>query len=124
MSVLDEGWYARLVDAGSSLPSRPAASGRLAFGPTEKRSQVEPHHVVIIDGRVTEAGPGLLDDADLTFLLPAADFEALWQGELDLPVAFMQGRAKLTGSSAALMDLLPLLRQPEWSEALAQAATG
>lgn len=124
MSVLDDGWFERLVDAGAALPEIKGASGRLSFGTTEKRSEVEPHHVVIVDGRITEASDGLLDDTDLTVLLPAADLEALWRGDIDLVVAFMQGRAKLAGPSAVLMDLIPVLRGPEWSEALAQAASG
>jgi hypothetical protein len=123
-SVLTNGWFSRLVERGRSLPELPGASARVSFGPSERRSSIEPHHVVIVDGRVDAAGTGLLEDGELTVLLSSDDVEALWRGQVDLPVAFMQGRAKVVGSTGVLLGLLPLLRSPAWSELLASCVDG
>ena len=121
-AVFTDEWFDGLVARSGALPEVPGATARISIGPNEKRTQVEPHHVVLVDGRVVAAGSGLLDDADLTVLLSSHDIDALWRGELDLPVAFMQGRAKVVGSTGVLLGLLPLLRSHEWAELLRSTA--
>jgi hypothetical protein len=121
-AVLTDGWFKRLVEQGGALPQLPGATASISIGPNEKRAQIEPHHVVLVDGRVDAAGSGLLDDADLTVLLSSHDIDIFWRGELDLPVAFMQGRAKVVGSTSVLLGLLPLLRSDAWAQLLQSTA--
>ena len=45
---------------------------------------------------------------DVTLTLTDADARAVLAGELDLAVAFMQGRMKVAGAMAPLLDLLAL----------------
>ena len=49
-----------------------------------------------------------LPGADLTLTLTDADARAVVAGELDPSVAFMQGRMKVAGDMAPLLDLLAL----------------
>jgi len=68
----------------------------------------DPQFVITFDGgklRVTPLQPG--DDASLVFTAKAADAEALQNGDLNLNVAFMQGRVKAAGDMTKLMELLP-----------------
>jgi hypothetical protein len=45
-------------------------------------------------------------DAPVVFTATPADADALAAGELDLAVAFMQGRVKAAGDGKALLELL------------------
>jgi putative sterol carrier protein len=52
------------------------------------------------------------DGGTLTFLVEHRDFALIKAGTLDPAVAYMQGRLKVTGDMAALLDLLPALPRP------------
>ena len=56
--------------------------------------------------------------------LSAADAAAVGAGALALDVGFMQGRVKIVGSMRVVLDLLPLLRSPEYGAAVGAGATG
>jgi len=61
------------------------------------------------DGRIAGAMASATEaDADVTVTLGYADFLSMAQGALDLNAAFMQGRAKATGSTVALLELVPV----------------
>lgn len=60
--------------------------------------------ITVDDGGLTVAP--LDGDAPLIFTAVPADAELLAAGELDLAVAFMQGRVKAAGDGAALLALL------------------
>lgn len=55
------------------------------------------------DGLVVAPPEG---DAPVIFTATPADADALAAGELDLAVAFMQGRVKAAGDGRALLELL------------------
>jgi hypothetical protein len=59
-------------------------------------------------GRLVEVAAGPAPDADATLTLSAADAQAVLSGDLDLSVAFMQGRLKVAGAMALVLDLLAL----------------
>lgn len=65
---------------------------------------------VIDDGRLVDARVGSLDTADLTVTIGYDDAASIDRGELDPSVAYMQGRLKVSGDLAKLMQLLPLTR--------------
>lgn len=48
----------------------------------------------------------------LTLLVKHDDWLRLRAGELDVSVAYMQGRIKVTGDMGALIDLLPTIPMP------------
>lgn len=51
-------------------------------------------------------------DGVLTLLAKHDDWLLLLAGELDVSVAYMQGRLKVTGDTGALFDLLPTIPLP------------
>ncbi len=69
--------------------------------------------VTVADGRVTVTPlePGV--DAPVVFTAKASDADAVSAGELNLSVAYMQGRMKPAGDMAALIRLLQSAHPPE-----------
>lgn len=65
-------------------------------------------YVVGADKHVVEP-PG---DGELTVIAAPDVFALLTSGELDVAVAYMQGRVKITGDQAALYELLPDIPVP------------
>lgn len=65
-------------------------------------------YVVGDDRHVVEA-PGA---GDLTVLVAPDVWALLIAGTLDMSVAYMQGRIKVTGDTGALLDLLPTIPLP------------
>jgi SCP-2 sterol transfer family len=74
------------------------------------------------DGRLTDTAvrPDTEPDpdAEVTVTTPYDDVRLLAAGDLDLSVAVMQGRAKVAGSTAALVAVLPATRGGEFRSAL------
>ena len=66
------------------------------------------HYVVGADTYDVEA-PG---DGELTVIATPDVWARLTGGELDVAVAYMQGKVKITGDQAALYDLLPDIPLP------------
>jgi putative sterol carrier protein len=62
-------------------------------------------YVITVDDSGLTVAP-LDGDAPVVFTAAPADVEALQSGELDLNVAFMQGRVKAAGDMKALYALL------------------
>jgi len=54
------------------------------------------------------SGAGTVPSPDVTLTLTDTDARAVLSGELGLSVAFMQGRMKVAGDMAPLVDLLAL----------------
>ncbi|MGE3619698.1 MAG: SCP2 sterol-binding domain-containing protein [Acidimicrobiia bacterium] len=86
-------------------------------GVVQGRSGRVTHHLVAGDGGLVGSGPGPAERADLTVLLAPGDLARLARGELALDVAYMQGVAKVSGSTAHLLTLLELWRDPSWATA-------
>lgn len=83
-----------------------------------------PFSTIVTDGALAGSVAGEdLDGADLVVHLSAADAAALGSGSLTLDEGFMQGRVKIEGSMGLVMDLLPLLRSPDYGKAVAAGAT-
>jgi putative sterol carrier protein len=80
---------------------------------------------VVTDGALASTVPGEEPDgADLVVSLGTAEAAALGSGELLLDEGFMMGKIKIEGSMGMVMELLPLLRSPEYGAAVAAGAAG
>ena len=115
-AFLTDEWFALVVDASSSLPSRPGVSAALqcvvAGAPAGKLQFV----VRVVDGRVTEMTMGKSDQVDCTLQCPYALATALARGEVDRDVAFMRGDLKIDGAYAAfILRLQPLFESDEFA---------
>jgi hypothetical protein len=108
---------------GASLPERPGASARIQHVVTGAPEGEVAYTIQIVDGRVAGTSVGRDDDgADCTFLEPYAEAEQMARGELDLHVGFMRGRLKMSGSSGALLDVLPCTQSDEYRDLVSQVA--
>jgi hypothetical protein len=67
-------------------------------------------HWVIEEGRLTKAGLGQAEKADVVLTVAWSDATSIQRGDLDPNVAFMQGRLKVAGSMGAMLDLLKWVR--------------
>jgi len=65
-------------------------------------------HAAFEGGCLVGSGTGTVPSPDVTLTLTDADARAVLSGELDLSVAFMQGRMKVAGAMAPLLDLLAM----------------
>jgi hypothetical protein len=68
-------------------------------------------HVLVRDG-LGSAGPGSIDDPDLTVALSAEDFMAMVQGDLDAQFAYITGKMTMRGDQALGPLLGSLLNEP------------
>jgi hypothetical protein len=121
-------WLRSLAELGAALPARPGATASLSVVVTGGPDGEVAWRCSFVDGRVAsvEPGPAAEGDADLVVTRTYDDVLAELRGEHGLDVAFMRGQAKVAGSTAVLMRLLPVLRSEEWraacSELLARTA--
>lgn len=132
--LLSQAWLDEVRRLASGGP-RPDVSARVRWvvrgGPGEAPSRgrgaraagAETRFYMILDhGRPVEMMLGDIDDADVTFTIPYDDAVAVVRGELDLSVAFMQGRMKVEGDMGVLLTLLPAAETAEGSALLARIA--
>lgn len=70
-------------------------------------------YMVFDKGRLAECSSGSVPSPDVTLTLTDLDAQAVLSGELDLAVAFMQGRMKVAGVMAPVLDLLVLARSTD-----------
>jgi hypothetical protein len=103
-------WFDRTKAAAAGVVVCPGLSGsiqsQLIGGPEGDAS----FYWVLEDGRIRDGAPGSVADPDVTLTVPRADALAIWQGDLDPSVAFMQGRLKVVGSMGMMLSLLPAWR--------------
>ncbi len=119
--MIDEAFLARLVPPGASLPEVPGATAVVGFAAAEARSEVPPHHLELVDGRLVAAGLGTHPEVTLSVVLAGADLCSWWAGEIPLDVAYMQGRAKVTGRTGVLLAVLEVWRSEAWAGLVAGA---
>ena len=123
-AFLSEEWVATATD--------PAAEALAARGATLRLLRVVgggPNGEVRLAVRVDEAGavtcapaaPGD-DEPELTLTNTAKDLAAILRGELDPNAAFMQGRTKVVGSTARLLDLLAATKDAAYERAWTELA--
>ncbi len=101
-------WIDEAVSAASQLVGSESLSGSIEAVITGGAEGDVVVHIEFAQGRLTGAGLGAASPADVTLTLSDADAGAVLSGELDLNVAFMQGRLKVDGSMALVLDLLAL----------------
>jgi len=63
-----------------------------------------PYHIVLQDGS-GEAGPGAVENPNVTFTMSAGDLVGLRTGKLDGTMAFMSGKLKIKGDMGLAMKL-------------------
>jgi putative sterol carrier protein len=119
---LSQEWLDELREAAVSQPERPGASARIQYAVTGGPDGDVRYYWILEDGKLLESALGTVDDADITLTLTYDDSVKVQQGELDANAAFMQGRMKVAGSMAKLMQLLPLTNSPEYKDLQAQVA--
>ena len=107
-SWLSTAWIDEAVSAASELVGSESLSGSIEVVVTGGVEGDVVVHVEFAQGRLTGAGLGAASPADVTLTLSDADARNVLSGDLDLNVAFMQGRLKVDGSMALVLDLLAL----------------
>lgn len=105
-------WFDRVRALASELPARPGLTARIQQQITGGPDGDLVCHWMLEDGRPMSAALGTLDAPDVTLSLSWSDAAAIQSGALDPGVAFMQGRMKVAGSMAVVMELLPAAREP------------
>ena len=100
---LTDEWFAVAGGEAADLHGPPTLEGTVVVEVGDVAA-----HAMFAGGRIVGSGSGTVPGADLTLTLTDADARALVAGELDPSVAFMQGRMKVAGDMAPLLDLLAL----------------
>jgi putative sterol carrier protein len=80
-------------------------------------------HWEITDGRLVSTTRGKIRKPDVTLTMDRPVAASIQQGTLDPNVAFMRGRLKVVGAMEVMMALLPISKNPEFGQLLAQIAT-
>ena len=68
-----------------------------------------PYHIVMKDGK-GEAGPGAVENPNITITMAANDLVDLATGKLDGTMAFMSGKIKIKGDMGLAMKLQSVLQ--------------
>jgi alkyl sulfatase BDS1-like metallo-beta-lactamase superfamily hydrolase len=111
---LSSEWMDETRVLAEGQPERPGASARMQYVVTGGPEGDIHYYWVLEDGKLLESSVGDVADADFTMTLSYADSVKVQQGELDANAAFMQGRMKVAGNMAKLMQLMPLTNSPEY----------
>ena len=117
---LSQEWLDALREAAVDQPERPGASARIQYVVSGGPDGDVKYYWILEDGKLLESALGTIDDADITLTLTYEDSVKVQHGELDANAAFMQGRMKVAGNMAKLMQLMPLTNSPEYKELQAQ----
>ena len=95
-------------------PERPGASARMQYVVTGGPDGDIKYYWILENGKLLESSLGDAPDADFTMTLTYTDSVKVQKGELDANAAFMQGRMKVAGNMAKLMQLMPLTNSPQY----------
>jgi putative sterol carrier protein len=117
---LSQEWLDALREAAVDQPERPGASARIQYVVSGGPDGDVKYYWILEDGKLLESALGTIDDADITLTLTYEDSVKVQHGELDANAAFMQGRMKVAGNMAKLMQLMPLTNSPEYKDLQAQ----
>ncbi len=113
---LSQEWLDEARALAQDQPERPGASATMQFVVTGGPDGDITYYWVIENGRLNEAALGQLPDAEVTLTTSYPDSVLIQKGELDANAAFMQGKTKVTGDMAKLMQLMPLTMSPEYKD--------
>ena len=111
---LSQEWIDETRKLADGQPERPGASARMQYVVTGGPDGDIKYYWVLEDGKLLESSLGDAPDPDFTMTLTYDDSVKVQKGELDANAAFMQGRMKVAGNMAKLMQLMPLTNSPEY----------
>ena len=111
---LTQEWIDETRALAESQPERPGASARMQYVVTGGPDGDIKYYWILQDGKLLESSLGDAPDPDFTMTLSYDDSVKVQKGELDANAAFMQGRMKVAGNMAKLMQLMPLTNSPEY----------
>jgi alkyl sulfatase BDS1-like metallo-beta-lactamase superfamily hydrolase len=111
---LTQEWLDETRKLAEDQPERPGASTRMQYVVTGGPQGDIKYYWVLENGKLIDSQIGELPDAEITMTLSYDDSVKVQKGELDANAAFMQGRMKVTGNMAKLMQLMPLTNSPEY----------
>jgi hypothetical protein len=123
-AFLSEEWVATATDpAAEALAARGGTLRLLRVVGGGPNGEVRLTVLVDADGTVacSPAAPGD-EEPQLTLTNTAKDLGAMVRGELDPNAAFMQGKTKVAGSTAVLLDLLAATKDERYEQARAALA--
>ena len=113
---LSSEWFETTSELAADLQGPPGLSARIQVVVTGGPEGDVPYGCELVGGRLAASAPGRIGDPEVTLTVGWEDAQALATGELDPDVAFMQGRMKVTGSMAVLLDLLAVTATPAYRE--------
>jgi hypothetical protein len=123
VAFLGAEWLALARELFGDVAPRPGATVRLQRVVAGAPGGAVVFTLAFEDGRLVDAaladGSEPDPDAELTITTTYDDTLALASGDLDLSVAVMQGRAKVSGSIGALLAILPVTRTRDFRAARA-----
>jgi putative sterol carrier protein len=111
---LSQEWHDIAKDLAQTFPERPGATARMAMVVTGAPAGDLSYYQIVENGKVLEQANGTCENPDFTMTSTWDDSVKVQKGELDANAAFMQGRMKVTGNMAKLMQLMPLTMSPEY----------
>src|SRR5258706_14991440 len=101
-----------LVTLAAAQPPRPGATVKIQYKVTGGPAGDIDYYWVIDEGKILEAKLGTLDDVDFTMTQGYDDTAKDQRVELEATDVFMQGKMKVVGNMAKMMDLLPITNSP------------
>lgn len=111
---LSQEWIDETRKLADSQPERPGASACMQYVVTGGPDGDIKYYWILENGKLLESSLGEAPDPDFTMTLSYDDSVKVQKGELDANAAFMQGRMKVAGNMAKLMQLMPLTNSPEY----------
>lgn len=113
---LTQEWLDETRAMAADQPERPGASVRMNYVVTGGPDDEIQYYWILENGKLLSSKLGSLEDGEVTLTTRWDDAVRIAKGELDMNVAFMQGKVKVTGNMAKLMSLLPLTSAPEYQQ--------
>ncbi len=111
---LSQEWMDETRVLAEGQPERAGASARMQYLVTGGPDGDIKYYWILEAGKLLESSLGDAPDPDFTMTLTYDDSVKVQKGELDANAAFMQGRMKVAGNMAKLMQLMPLTNSPEY----------
>ena len=111
---LSQEWLDETRVLAAGQPERPGASAQMQYVVTGGPEGEIKYYWLLENGKLLESALGEAPEPDFTMTLTYDDSVKVQKGELDANAAFMQGRMKVAGNMAKLMQLMPLTNSPEY----------
>ena len=105
---LSDAWFESAAAEGAAVRGPVSLTGSVVVAVTGGGDGDVSAHAEYVEGRLVRCGVGPTTPADVTLTLTDTDARAVLSGGLDPSVAFMQGRMKVVGAMAPVIDLLAL----------------